>query len=71
MAQPRQPPGLFHQARVRAARVDFLDMEQLQRDVAVKFGVPGAEHVARGAPAYELEEDEPPPAPAVWNGGGR
>ena len=44
-------------------------MKQLQRDVAVELGVPGAKDVAGGALADELEENEAPPSAALRSGG--
>ena len=63
VAETGEAPRLVHQPRGRVAAI--LGMEQLQRDVAVELGVPGAEHIARRALADELEKDQAAPSPAV------
>jgi hypothetical protein len=77
VAESSQPSGFFYDARVRLAYdarirlaydVPILE-EQLQRDIAMQFGVPGAEHLTGRALAYALEEDETPPPVAVTNRG--
>ena len=63
-AAARVPRSAIKRSTV-ATSLDIVLVKQLQRDVAMELGVPGAVDVARRAVANMFEEDETPPPPAV------